>query len=143
MHRSIVVILFSVALSECRPQNQEWRGRVGGPCEGCEAIYEFGDRKLSSVDTLPGFRESESKLLLKGTVYKKDGVTPAMGVILYVYQTNSKGIYEKKGDETGWGKRHGFIRGWVKTDREGHYKFYTFRPGHIPTAPSRSISISL
>jgi protocatechuate 3,4-dioxygenase beta subunit len=42
------------------------------------------------------------------------------------------GIYEKKGDETGWGRRHGYIRGWVKTDAQGKYTFHTFRPGAYP-----------
>lgn len=32
----------------------------------------------------------------------------------------------------GWAKRHGFIRGWIKTDNTGKYTFYTFRPGHYP-----------
>ena len=35
-------------------------------------------------------------------------------------------------DTTGWGERHGYIRGWVKTNERGEYKFYTLRPGAYP-----------
>lgn len=103
--------------------------KVGGPCEGCEAIYEFGDKKLKATDTLPLFSETNPKLIVSGTVYEQDGKTPAKDVILYIYHTNRQGVYQKKGDEKGWARRHGFIRGWIKTDSTGKYTFYTFRPG--------------
>lgn len=101
---------------------------VGGGCEGCEAIFEYGNKKLTSIDTLPEFQSNQPKIKITGTVLKKDGKTPAENVIIYIYHTNRKGIYETKGDETGWAKRHGFIRGWVKTGKDGKYTFYTFRP---------------
>ena len=101
-------------------------------CEGCEAIYEYGDKLLIEIDTLPKFKELKPKIKLTGTVYQQDGKTPAKDVILYIYQTNKEGIYETKGDEKGWAKRHGFIRGWIKTNRKGEYTFYTFRPAAYP-----------
>lgn len=107
---------------------------IGGGCEGCEALFEYGDRKLISIDTLPKFQETEPKLKITGTVFKKDGKTPAENVILYIYHTNRQGIYETKGDEKGWAKRHGFIRGWVKTGKDGRYTFYTFQPASYPNA---------
>jgi protocatechuate 3,4-dioxygenase beta subunit len=61
-----------------------------------------------------------------------DTKTPAENVILYVYHTNSEGIYETKGNEKGWGKRHGYIRGWIKTGKDGKYTFYTSRPAAYP-----------
>ena len=105
---------------------------VGGPCEGCEAIYEYGEKQLKAIDTLPSFLENEPKLKIIGIVFEKDGKTPAQDVIIYAYHTNRDGIYEKKGDEEGWGKRHGHFRGWVKTDANGRYAFYTFRPASYP-----------
>ncbi len=105
---------------------------VGGGCEGCEALLEYGNRQLLPVDTLPLFKETEPKLKITGTVFQKDGKTPAPGIILYIYHTDRKGVYATRGDETGWAKRHGFIRGWVKTDQQGHYAFYTFRPASYP-----------
>ncbi len=109
---------------------------VGGPCEGCEAVFEYGNRSLSSVDTLPEFKSEGIQIKVSGTIYHNDGVTPAKGVIMYVYQTNEEGVYPKKGDETGWARRHGYIRGWIQTDSEGKYTFYTQKPMFYGSAPA-------
>lgn len=69
---------------------------VGGGCEGCEALHEYEDKKLTSTDTLPEFENNEPQLKITGTVYKKGGKKPAEGVIFYIYHTNRNGIYEKK-----------------------------------------------
>ncbi|WP_456458343.1 dioxygenase family protein [Reichenbachiella sp.] len=106
---------------------------VGGSCEGCEAVFEFGKKKLLAIDTLPDFEKTEPKLKLTGTVFEKDGKTPVENVILYIYQTDRNGIYASKGNEKGWAKRHGYIRGWIKTDKSGMYAFYTFRPVSYPS----------
>lgn len=105
---------------------------VGGGCEGCEALLEFGNQKLTSTDTLPLFEENSPKLKLTGTVFKKDGKTPAPGVIIYIHHTGRSGLYENLNNEKGWGKRHGSFRGWVKTGADGRYVFYTFRPKAYP-----------
>ncbi|MBO6494226.1 MAG: intradiol ring-cleavage dioxygenase [Roseivirga sp.] len=108
---------------------------LGGPCEGCEALLEYGNRQLSSIDTLPDYSQNEPKIIVTGTVYKPDGKTPANGVIIYAYHTDRSGVYPTKGDEKGWARRHGYIRGWTKTDENGQYTFYTFKP---ETYPSRT-----
>jgi len=105
---------------------------IGGPCEGCEAVFEFGGRSLSPVDTLPEYAETEPKIRISGTIYRSDGVTPAPDIILYVYQTDRNGVYATKGSETGWARRHGQYRGWMKTGKDGRYTFYTFRPASYP-----------
>jgi protocatechuate 3,4-dioxygenase beta subunit len=106
---------------------------VGGPCEGCEALFEYGQRTLASIDTLPAFEENEPKIKVSGTIFQADGKTPAPEIIMYIYQTNRAGIYEKKAsDTTYWGQRHGYIRSWLQTDEQGRYTFYTFRPGSYP-----------
>jgi len=108
--------------------------RVGGGCEGCEAVFEYGSKKLTSIDTLPAFKESGAKLEISGTIFQVDGKTPARNVILYIYHTDQKGIYPQKGNETGWAKRHGYLRGWIKTNDDGKYKFYTLRPASYPNS---------
>lgn len=120
---------FTLVTTACNAQRNKI---IGGACEGCEAIYEYGNKKLTPVDTLPEFERKAPKLKITGTVFKADGKTPAKGVIIYIYHTNREGIYEQKGDEKGWAKRHGFIRGWVKTGADGKYTFYTFRPASYP-----------
>ena len=80
--------------------------RVGGPCEGCEAALEYGDRHLSWVDTIPDFHMPGPKIEVSGVIYASDGTTPAKDVILYVYHADQTGVYPTRGDETGWGRRH-------------------------------------
>lgn len=134
-YKLIMLCILINVLSSCTGQSLESKSDqiVGGACEGCEAIFEFGEKKLSAIDTLPGFEENEHKLKISGKVFQEDGETPASDVIIYIYHTNRRGFYQTKGNEVGWAKRHGVIRGWVKTDKEGNYSFYTFRPGAYPT----------
>lgn len=127
MKIQIIVILFFLTIGA----NAQ---RVGGSCEGCEAVFEYGSKKLISIDTLPDFKQSGPKLEISGTIYQSDGKTPANGVILYIYHTDQKGVYPQKGNETGWAKRHGYLRGWIKTNADGKYKFYTLRPASYPNS---------
>ncbi len=119
------------------PVNEPEKGAVkaGGSCEGCGAIYEspvpFG--QLNETDTLPGYDEAGPKLLISGTIFQADGKTPAPDVVLYIYHTNQQGNYVSKSGE-GWEKRHGYIRGWVKTNEKGEYSFYTLRPASYPNS---------
>lgn len=131
----LTILLAGISLSACaqkEPRNSRNERVVGDGCEGCEAVHEYGSKKLTWTDTLPDFHESGPKLEVSGTIFKKDGKTPAKDVILYIYHTDQQGEYSQKGNETGWGKRHGYIRGWVKTNADGKYKFYTLRPAAYP-----------
>ncbi|WP_127127829.1 intradiol ring-cleavage dioxygenase [Pseudoflavitalea rhizosphaerae] len=128
---NLFIVLWFCA--SCNAQTRQAPSRhVGGSCEGCEAIYEYGNKKLGPIDTLPEFENNQPQMKISGTVFMKDGKTPAKDVIVYIYHTNRNGIYQKRGDETGWAKRHGFIRGWIKTGKDGKYTFYTFRPATYP-----------
>lgn len=129
-----LMALFVLILhSACQGQQQRSARLVGGPCEGCEAVFEYGNKKLSPVDTLVDFSEPGPKLKITGTVYQLDGKTPAKDVILYIYHANQDGIYPTRGDETGWARRHGYIRGWIKTAEDGSYTFYTLKPASYPS----------
>jgi len=110
--------------------------KVGGGCEGCEAIYESPVplEDLNEVDTLPDFNDAGPKIEISGIIYKPDGKTAAPGIILYIYHTDQNGIYAKKGGEKGWAKRHGYIRGWIKTNEKGEYRFYTLVPASYPNS---------
>jgi protocatechuate 3,4-dioxygenase, beta subunit len=124
----ILIIFLAVIFCSCSKPQQ----LVGGPCEGCEAVFEYGDKALAPFDSLPGFNEKGTQIKISGTIYKNDEKTPAEDVVLYIYHTNQEGIYKTEGDESGWGKRHGFMRGWVKTGKDGRYTFYTIKPGSYP-----------
>ncbi len=136
---ALLLLPFLLAINGCaqggsqQPNSPKDR-QAGGNCEGCEAIFEspVAFDKLDWTDTLPGYAETEPKLVVSGKVFQKDGKTPAPDVVLYFYHTDRAGNYPKKGNETGWGKRHGYLRGWVKTNQNGEYRFYTFRPASYP-----------
>ena len=126
-----IIVLLICCFTNSFAQNK----KVGGPCEGCEAIYEntVPFEKLPSFVELPEVSwDGKKPLGINGTVYKADGKTPAPDVVLYLYHTNEKGIYPKKGNEKGWAKRHGYLRGWVKTNQKGEYKFGSLRPAPYP-----------
>ncbi|MEJ7585938.1 MAG: hypothetical protein WKI04_00095 [Ferruginibacter sp.] len=109
---------------------------VGDGCEGCEAIYEspLPLERLPATDTLPDYDEEGVKIGIRGIVYQRDGHTPASDVVMYIYHTDQQGYYSTRGTEKGWGKRHGYIRGWVKTDKNGFYQFYTLVPASYPNS---------
>ena len=132
--RISLLFLVLVSCKESPLSAQQNENRVGGRCEGCEAIYENPAPfdQLSHEIKLDGFDTQNQKIHISGTVYKADGRTPAPGIILYVYHTDSKGIYPKKGNETGWARRHGYLRGWLKTDAQARYLIKTIRPASYP-----------
>jgi len=104
-----------IAVAACA-QDCEW-------CGAAEAPENPGSHAVIAGPDEPGER-----MLIHGTVYGPDGETPAPGVLLYVYHTNADGVYPKRGDETGNGRRHGFLRAWLVTDQRGRYSFESIRP---------------
>ena len=134
-----ITVIIITAIASCAQNsnaNDQKLKHVGGICEGCEAIYEspIPFEQLGNVDTLPDFNGRGPRIEISGFIYKRDGKTPAADVVLYVYHTDQTGIYPTKGDEKGWAKRHGYIRGWVKTGKDGFYKFYTLLPASYPNS---------
>ncbi|MBK9271774.1 MAG: intradiol ring-cleavage dioxygenase [Saprospiraceae bacterium] len=141
----------SFALSNCNPPvknpsslSLDRQGNsvktVGGPCEGCDLLYLGLPEHVFHIDTSPAWNQSDGqKILLTGTVYRSDGETPAEGVVVYYYHTNTEGIYlhlpnEKRSmTPNALGQTHGYIRGWVKSNAEGKYSIYTIRPGSYPS----------
>lgn len=135
---TLILLALCFNLTSCISQeNSKFKPKlVGGPCEGCEAVLDYGDRELSSIDTLPEFEKTEPKLKVTGTIYEKDGKTPAKGVILFVHHTNRDGVYPKRGDKEGWESEYGYIHQWIKTGADGKYTFYTFKPKRYGGLPA-------
>jgi len=90
-------------------------------------IYDYKELKLNNMDTIPGFGSKENKLKISGIIYKSDGVTPAKDVVLYIEQADEHGDFDLRILND---KRYVHNRGWIKTDAEGHYTFYTYVPGN-------------
>ena len=105
---------------------------VGGGCDGCELMYIDIPTNISSVDTSAGWAAKGQKLLVTGTVFKHDGKTPVPNVIIYYWQTDHNGYYLPKQGLNEKAKRHGHIRGWIKSDEHGKFSIYTIRPAPYP-----------
>ena len=105
---------------------------VGLPCEGCEAVFEGLPDVLTPSARIAPKDEPGQAMRIEGTVRDRKG-QPRRDVIVYAYHTNVRGVYPK--DERLRGQaafRHGRLRGWVKTDEQGRYRFDTIRPGGYP-----------
>jgi protocatechuate 3,4-dioxygenase beta subunit len=137
--------LFAVALpagalincarpAQTQPARVASRARVGGYCEGCEGIYEGMPSQLNWETRLAAASEPGEPLEASGVIYRPDGRTPAPGVILYVYHTDAKGIYSPAPEAIGLARRHGHLRGWVRTNAQGEYKFVTIKPASYPNS---------
>ena len=138
----LLVLFFAITISSCsqgkskiKTSESKDEQKVGGGCDGCDAIFVQSPSfdKLDWVDTLPDFNETGQKMMISGIIYEADGVTPASNVILYVYHTDQTGHYTPGENQTGQARRHGRIRGWMKTNAKGEYKFYTLKPVAYPT----------
>ena len=103
---------------------------IGGGCEGCE-LYTQGMPKKLNWETTLAVDEKGEKLQISGIIYQKDGKTPAPNVILYIYHTDSEGLYKAAPNQT-QAKRHGRLRGWMITDAQGRYQFTTIKPATYP-----------
>ncbi len=125
---SLLVFAFGCAQSKVEHERS-----VGGGCEDCELMFAgmpetlFWQTKLAAAD------EPGEPMIISGTIYKKDGKTPAPDVILYMYQTDNTGRYTAASKQV-HAKRHGHLRGWVKTDAQGRYEISTIRPASYPNS---------
>ena len=90
-------------------------------------VYDYTEVQLNNTDTIPGFDSKVNKLMVTGTVFQSDGVTPAKDVIIYIDQADEHGDFDLRKEND---KRYVHHRGWVKTDAQGKYTFYTFVPGN-------------
>lgn len=105
------------------------RERVGGPCDGCDLAHEGMPATLASSLALTTPAEPGEPLVLTGIVLAPDARTPARDIVLYAYQTSAAGRYERG---PGAVRRHGRLRGWLRTGADGRYEIRTIRPGAYP-----------
>ncbi|MBC7886213.1 MAG: intradiol ring-cleavage dioxygenase [Saprospiraceae bacterium] len=139
------LIFLLLMFNQCTPQNKSSnqvlpaasavQGKpVGGHCDGCQLMYIDMPTYISSTDTSDGWFEGGKKLIIKGTAYALNGKSPVPGVIVYYYHTDTKGNYSPGNGISNEAKRHGHLRGWVKTDSNGQYSIFTSRPASYPNS---------
>jgi protocatechuate 3,4-dioxygenase beta subunit len=92
------------------------------PCSSCIA-----PKNISWQTTIASIDEQGEPLIMSGTIYQPDGITPAEGIVLFVYHTDSTGYYNK--DDDAYDPR---LRGWMKTSKDGKYEFKTIKPAPYP-----------
>ncbi|MTI32368.1 intradiol ring-cleavage dioxygenase [Xanthovirga aplysinae] len=146
MKRLIILGLFAVLfniLTACNAQNSpnNQTGQkvvnknkiVGGGCEVCQLMYVGMPTNIKSVDYSLGWKEEGQKLLVTGTVYRLDGKTPAPNIVIYYWHADPNGNYSPREGMEEKARPHGYLRGWVKSDKNGKYSIYTLKPGHYST----------
>lgn len=106
---------------------------VGDGCEDCDLIFEGmpAYENMSYETVIANSNEPSEPLEISGMIFMPDGKTPAQDILFYVYHTDSRGYYSALDTQT-VGKRHGHLRGWMRTDKNGRYKFRTIRPASYP-----------
>ena len=132
--RQVICLSGILLLLSCGGQSQEKKADrpVGGRCEGCEVTLTGMPATVEWKGRIASPDEPGEPLVMEGVIYKKDGKTPAEGIIMYLYHTNNKGVYAPAPGQTGMVARHGKLRGWVKTGKDGRYQFTTIRPATYP-----------
>jgi protocatechuate 3,4-dioxygenase beta subunit len=143
MKQVLLILSLASVINSCAQQTEGTVNKpeaneinVGGSCEGCEALYEcpVPFSSLNASDTIAGYDGTGTRIEVSGKILQADGVTPASNIIMYFYHTNQEGIYPTRGNESGWAKRHGYLRGWIRTDKDGYYRFNTMRPASYPNS---------
>lgn len=123
----LYLILFVIVATNCDAQKDR---NVGGPCDQCDLMFEGMPKDLSWETTLSPKAEPGEPMIIEGTIYKKDGKTPAPDVVLYVYHTDAQGYYSNIPGQKEI--QHGHLRGWIKTGPDGKYRFTSVRPAQYP-----------
>lgn len=115
----------SFALSSARIFAAAREPVIGGPCEGCEWVYQDLPATLTPRSRIAPSDEPGAAMTLEGVVLSPGG-KPVPGVVVYAYHTDHTGLYPPAGN------RHGRLRGWALTDAQGRYRFDSIRPAAYP-----------
>ena len=73
--------------------------------------------------------EPGDPLIVSGRVVTASG-SPAAGVVVFAYQTDRGGLYDKPEN----GPHSWRLRGWARSDKDGAFTFETIRPGSYPNS---------
>jgi len=82
----------------------------------------------ASTVTLAPRGEKGEPFEVSGIVYDSDGRTPAAGVRVYAYHTDTNGHYSQGGQD----RQQAKLSGTAVTGADGAYRFRTIWPGHYP-----------
>ncbi len=111
---------------------RKFTGRGYSLCGSCTQPKEI----FSTLQLSPG-NEPGEPMILSGTIYHEDGVTPDSGVTLFLYQTDAGGYYHRPKEDV----FHPRIFGWLRTGKDGRYEVHTIRPAPEISAPNEPAHI--
>jgi protocatechuate 3,4-dioxygenase beta subunit len=101
---------------------------------GCAGPYEGLPAVIASRTRIAPLSEPGEPLTITGRVTGADG-RPRAGIIVYAYHTDRLGIYPTPVPPRSQASSfQGRLRGWARTDANGHYVFDTIRPGSYPNS---------
>ena len=86
---------------------------------------------LTAHASLAPADEPGERMTLRVRIEDTHGIA-LRGVVVYSYHTNARGLYPKRGGETGCSRWHGYLHGWARTDSSGSVTFATIRPAPYP-----------
>lgn len=129
MRATSLVLLSLLAVTAVAQQREPV---VGLPCEGCEAVFDGIPARMNPRARIAPKSEPGASMVVVGRVLDPKG-QPRSGIVVYAYQTNSKGVYPESPTVRDPGtRRHGTLRAWARTGADGRYAFDTIRPGSYP-----------
>jgi len=109
--------VLSLIRKNALPTGGEWSGAIDVPAN------------VSWKTTLANATDEGEPMIISGTVFNKDGKTPAPSILIYLYHTDMYGLYGRSGQH-----KHGKFRGWMLTDDKGRYEFRSIRPASYPNS---------
>ena len=93
-----------------------------------EAPFPPAPSTVSSTVSLVSESEEGNRLVISGTVFRSDGKTLYPDLVVYLYQTDATGVYNKS--DRSWKRPR--LHGWIKTGKNGKYEIRTIKPGSYP-----------
>jgi protocatechuate 3,4-dioxygenase, beta subunit len=135
--RSCILTLLTTSLVAC--------GSMGATSSPGGTIAQNQPRDLTDAPAQLGpsgriaaAGEPGATLVISGSVVAQDGKTPLPGVMVYAYHTDADGYYRRVGQSGEAGENEPRLRGWVKTDSNGHFEFTTIKPAPYPSRDNPS-----
>ena len=93
------------------------------PCGSCAQ-----PAAISSRTNIAGPHEPGQPIQVSGVIYREHDHKPAVGAVLFVFQTDASGRYNP--EVSGYrGEVNPRLRGWMKTGSDGRYEFSSIKPG--------------
>jgi protocatechuate 3,4-dioxygenase beta subunit len=76
--------------------------------------------------SLVGVGEPGTPLVVRGRIFAANGTSPLAGAVVFAYQTDKTGVYDRPG-RRGWR-----LKAWARADADGRFVLDSVHPGPYP-----------